>query len=1316
MTVFYSDFAPSSAGTGVEGRSLVDLTSTTFADLFAQATNYVSSTVYKKGDIVYDQNAMWVYVNTSSGSGHAPPTLPTMSNAYWEMVGTTTTNTFVWIAYANSADGTTFTDFTTGDSNSGAIIRKWIGIATNKTSAVESNNTADYSWTKFVGNDGTNGTNGTNGTTPVVAYLTNENVSLFAYADGTVTSYTPATGIFKVVAGTTDVTSSFTLSTVSNPQALTVTYTGQNYSITGGFDANEDTATLTIRGTGSGAYAGITLDKIFSLSKTKGGYEIVATLPSTNLFQGRMVFLTTDNKLYRYNGSAWTAAVDGADISNASLTAAKFASSIEPVTIVTSVPGTKSTNTIFNSTDGKTYRWNGSAYVTTVPTTDLVGTITNAQLASGAVDATKFASSVEPTTLVSSVPGTKSTNHIFNTTDGKIYRWNGSAYIATVPTTDLSGTISSTQITDGAITTPKMTANSINGDRIAAGTLDASKITADSITAGQIAAGAITSSELSTGAVTAGKIAIGDFANLLLNGNMNSGTLDGWSRYFASNGSTINVPGPNTNWPSAYALRLYRNTGDSTELSIVNGNTSFDDTTMKDGIDLAPGDQLYFEATMWTTNSSTYGGVELVVRYNGTGVAGGQPATSIQNCFGGTSLTAAPGQFTTKIAGYFTNNTGNQCKGYLRFSHASTTSQNTEIYFWNMKCSRRNAGNLIVDGTITGNKIAADTITATQIAANAITSSELAANAVTAGKIQAGAVSATEIAAGAITTDKLAIGTGANRLTGVGNGGNPNYFAYIGWNPDGVPLENNGNAGQYILATNYGSYPGTGEWTLADNSTFAVHQTNGSTGANGVMDIWLAQLVNLSGAVTAAWPVEANKYYEFSIYTGAHRCTMQPLIVWLADKNGTQLSSVSGTINNNEALGGNTLDGYKRLVVRGQAPSNAKYCWVSIRKSNTIQGQGYTDSWAFMAKPMFSEIGPNASTISPYSSPGTTIINGDSIVTNSITSNRIAANTITGDRIAGNTITASNIAANTITASQIASDTITAGQIAAGAITSSELAAGSVIASKVAVAAANLITDSQFRDYNYWWLTNSSGSITGRLGNGVVGWYRETHATSVGADPNVVGNSFITLWSGQSGINNNDRYHCYQDYNANGRFPASAGVYYEFKVGCQNPSSQNVWAWVEWFDAYDNYVSGAIGMGWSPSESAIKSVQGVAPSSAVWGRLIFYNQAQIYGAATYSGWSRFGNISVREAAGGSMIIDGSLTASKIQAGSITGDRIAAGTIDAGKLGVSQLSAITGTIGTLRTATSGGRTELSDNVIKVFDSSNVLRVKIGNLSL
>lgn len=46
--------------------------------------------------------------------------------------------------------------------------------------------------------------------------------------------------------------------------------------------------------------------------------------------------------------------------------------------------------------------------------------------------------------------------------------------------------------------------------------------------------------------------------------------------------------------------------------------------------------------------------------------------------------------------------------------------------------------------------------------------------------------------------------------------------------------------------------------------------------------------------------------------------------------------------------------------------------------------------------------------------------------------------------------------------------------------------------------------------------------------------------------------------------------------------------------------------------------------------------------------------------------------------------------------------------------IGQLSALTATIGTLRTATSGGRTEIQDNKIRVYDTTNALRVSIGYL--
>lgn len=51
-------------------------------------------------------------------------------------------------------------------------------------------------------------------------------------------------------------------------------------------------------------------------------------------------------------------------------------------------------------------------------------------------------------------------------------------------------------------------------------------------------------------------------------------------------------------------------------------------------------------------------------------------------------------------------------------------------------------------------------------------------------------------------------------------------------------------------------------------------------------------------------------------------------------------------------------------------------------------------------------------------------------------------------------------------------------------------------------------------------------------------------------------------------------------------------------------------------------------------------------------------------------------------------------------------------LDAAKITAASLSAITGTIGLLRTATTGARLEVESNQIRVYDASNVLRVRMG----
>jgi hypothetical protein len=64
---------------------------------------------------------------------------------------------------------------------------------------------------------------------------------------------------------------------------------------------------------------------------------------------------------------------------------------------------------------------------------------------------------------------------------------------------------------------------------------------------------------------------------------------------------------------------------------------------------------------------------------------------------------------------------------------------------------------------------------------------------------------------------------------------------------------------------------------------------------------------------------------------------------------------------------------------------------------------------------------------------------------------------------------------------------------------------------------------------------------------------------------------------------------------------------------------------------------------------------------------------------------------------------------------VDGNLLVNGSVAANKLSVNQLDAISATVGLLRSATSGARLEISTDVIRVYDSSGALRVKLGNLA-
>ena len=478
-------------------------------------------------------------------------------------------------------------------------------------------------------------------------------------------------------------------------------------------------------------------------SAASEGIPSGANNPATGT-EGDLFFNTTDGQLYRYHSGAWTAAVPAVNITGqltdsqlASIAAAKLTGQITNTQIsdvaTSKLTGTVSDAQIAGLAASKVTGQLTDSQLASIAAAKLTGTISGSQIAAAVIDASKIASGLDLVTVVSSVPSTKSTNLIYNSTDYKMYRWNGTSYVATISSTDISGTIAAGQIASlaasqitgqlsdsqlAAISTAKLTGTivgtqitdgAITAAKIAANTITASNIAADTITASQIAAGAITTTELATGAVTAAKITAGTITST----EIASGTIK--------------------------TLNLYSGAVEADKIQTANLAAG----SITTGI-LAAGAVTAAKIAVGTITaneiaSATITGAKITANTITASNIAANTITASQIAAGAITTTelAAGAVTAAKItAGTITSTeiaTGTITAGNL---YAGTTQSNL----------------------IQANNIASGSITTAKIAAGAITSNEIAANTITAADIAAGTITATEIASGAITTTKLAAG------------------------------------------------------------------------------------------------------------------------------------------------------------------------------------------------------------------------------------------------------------------------------------------------------------------------------------------------------------------------------------------------------------------------------------------------------------------------------------------------------------------------------------------------------------------------------
>ena len=236
----------------------------------------------------------------------------------------------------------------------------------------------------------------------------------------------------------------------------------------------------------------------------------VTSLPSPTGYTGpNIVFLTTDKKLYRYDSAVpeFTTLVTTADISG-TLGENLFSDTLRPIERVTTLPttGLVTGRVVMLTTDSKLYRYTGSAWTSSIAAADLTDQLNLATQASGLLPVANAAAGLVNGNVSINSDGTLSGAGAGQATLGGL----GAGQVATldVITETYIGdnAISTAKIQANAITANEILAGQIIAAKLAVGSVTANAIAANSISTAALQAGAVTADSLAVGAVVADKI------------------------------------------------------------------------------------------------------------------------------------------------------------------------------------------------------------------------------------------------------------------------------------------------------------------------------------------------------------------------------------------------------------------------------------------------------------------------------------------------------------------------------------------------------------------------------------------------------------------------------------------------------------------------------------------------------------------------------------------------------------------------------------------------------------------------------------------
>lgn len=122
--------------------------------------------------------------------------------------------------------------------------------------------------------------------------------------------------------------------------------------------------------------------------------EVLPNLPTSGNFDGRTVYNTDDRQLYIYDSvtGTWKPAVEPFNPDDLVLDRGNFPPDLKPVEVLTSLPttGNYEGRVVMLLSDGKIYRYSNGSFTAAVPAVDITGQITSGQIANNAITETKI--------------------------------------------------------------------------------------------------------------------------------------------------------------------------------------------------------------------------------------------------------------------------------------------------------------------------------------------------------------------------------------------------------------------------------------------------------------------------------------------------------------------------------------------------------------------------------------------------------------------------------------------------------------------------------------------------------------------------------------------------------------------------------------------------------------------------------------------------------------------------------------------------------------------------------------------------------------